>query len=167
MSHRNVRRILLSVMVVVFGLSAISTAFQTYSPQNLLINCECKTITVYQLTSADFDQSTAAQNAAWSSFKDTFTGITDSNRIDNETKTYNCHSYAFNSSDRWLNSPSPFFGTTWGCWMESANGSVKSSSVHSCLVSGNTGKCGQLFLCRNNQYVYNDMPTTRYIYVPY
>lgn len=165
MFNTRVSRISLVLVLALLG-ATVATAVDTYTPENKSILCQCRTITVYRLTSADFDQSAAAQDAAWTGFKASYPGIVDSDRLGNRTKTYNCHSYAFNGSDRWLDSPDGYFGTTSGCWTVDASGSVKSSSAHSCMVSENTGKCGQLFLCKNNQYVYSPMPSTIYKYVP-
>jgi hypothetical protein len=93
--------------------------------------------------------------------------MADSDRVGNETRTYNCHSYVFNGSNGWLdaggNGKDNYMGTAAGCWAQDNNGTAKSNDTHSMLVANSQGKCGQLFLCKNNQNVYGgDTPTTVY-----
>jgi hypothetical protein len=93
------------------------------------ITCQCRTISLLRLVGADYDQGAAAQDAAWTSFKNTYVGLVDADRLGNRTKTCNCHSNAFNGSDRWLNSPNNFFGTTSGCWKVDDGCAISSESA--------------------------------------
>jgi hypothetical protein len=154
------RKIILSVWIVIL-VATTSLSGSTYSWNNETIVCKSRTVSVGTLTSADYDQGQSAQDTAWATFKSTY-GLADSDRLGNQTATYNCHSYCFRGSDKWLNSPSNYYGDTSGCWIINSSGTVKSDSTHSCLVSDNTGKCGEKFLCKNNQKVYNPMPTDIY-----
>jgi hypothetical protein len=154
---------MLQMFIFVCVISCAAKA-QTYSWDSWPTDCNCTSATLGTLTSADFDQSQASQDAAWTSFKNYFPGIVDSDRLGNRTKTYNCHSWIYTSYSKWLNSGelSKYKGTSPGCWEADASGSMKSNSTHSC-TSSNTGKCGQLFLCKNNQHVYGaSMPTQKY-----
>lgn len=153
--------------MAVFGVAllSVSTA-QTYDWNDEDTGCCCQTASIGTLTSSDYSQTAPAQNAAWEDFKEAYEGLVDNDRLGNRTRTYNCHAYCFAGSSGWLNDPHPYVGNEEGCWQEDAGGTVKSDlSSHSCLVSNNTGKCGPQFLCRNNQYVYNPMPTDRYEYI--
>lgn len=137
---------------------------ETYSQEYYTCSCECRTVTVYKLTSADYDQSTSAQNAAWAAFKAAYPGLVDSDRLGNRTYTYNCHAKVYGPSSRWLQGDQRYhyWGTTSGCWEIDGSGSIKSGYYHSCYVN-NTGKCGAQFYCKNNQYVYGpQMPTVVY-----
>jgi hypothetical protein len=151
--------------------SLLSVCFAvTYTTESKSIDCCDRTVSLLKLTSADCDQGVAAQNAAWATFKSAHPGLVDTDRTGNQTYTYNCHSFCYNNSDRWLNvGPSgldKFYNSTGSdCWKEDSSGTVKTKktgSDHSCKVTNNEGKCGPNFRCKNNQHVYAVMPTTKY-----
>ena len=157
--------VVLSLITLLFtGSKAVSG---TYDYNAYTIKCECHEIEVGTLISADWDQSTAAQNTAWESFKSTY-GLSDTDWLGNRTKKYNCHAYALleeDSQNYWLNSGylESFFDNGTNCWYyDMSYGYIKVGS-HSCYVNCNIGKCGGEFLCKNNQLVYGaSMPTSRY-----
>ena len=56
-----------------------------------------------------------------------------------------------------------FHASASDCWSSDSSGTIKWYDTHSCEVTGNKGKCGSKFLCKNNQHVYGpDMPTTKF-----
>lgn len=133
--------------------------------------CRCQTALLGKLTSEDYPQDAASQDAAWATFKADNAGLVDADRVGNRTRTYNCHSYIFNGSDRWLNAGTngldKYLGDTAGCWKTDSSGTAKMNTTHSMLVSNNQGKCGDWFLCKNNQHVYGaGTPSTIYKKVP-
>lgn len=142
---------------------------QDYTAENKAIDCKCRTAEVLRFTGTDWAQDQASQDAAWATFAGAYGLDVANDYVDKRTKTYNCHSYAFNGKDRWLNGGAEarekFFGDTKGCWAVDGTGTVKSSSTHSMLVADNQGKCGDKFLCKNNQKVYSPAPSTVYKYV--
>ena len=157
-------RKILPVFIFICAISCVARA-ATYSWNDQATGCDCNDASVGTLTSTDYDQSQAAQDAAWTSFKAAYPGVVDADRLGNRTDRYNCHSYAYGASGKWLNGGqlSKYKGTASGCWEVDAAGSIKSDYGHSCLTQNNTGKCGSLFLCKNNQNIYGvSMPTTKY-----
>lgn len=155
------------LVCIMVGAGALAA---TYKDETETIACKCRTITLNTLTSADYDQGEASQNAAWATFKTTYPGIVDADRVANRTYTYNCHSYCYNGSDRWLPlgaaSLEKFYDNTGAkCWKADATGTVKSKRTvpsHSCFVADNEGKRGPNFACKNNQHVYASLPTDIY-----
>jgi hypothetical protein len=155
---------MLQMLIFVCGVSCVAKA-ATYSWGDYNTNCNCKTAIVGTLTSADYDQSQAAQDAAWEDFKAAYEGLVDSDRLGNRTYIYNCHALAYTVFCKWLNGDqrTQFHGYSSWCWEAVSNGEIKSSNYHSCFVN-NWGKCGPQFYCKNNQYVYGaSMPTQQYI----
>ena len=164
----NARKILIKRMLQMFIFTCVISCVAkaaTYSWGDFQTNCNCKIATVGTLTSADYDQSQAAQDAAWTSFKGTYEGLVDADRVGNRTYIFNCHALAYTVFCKWLNGDqrTQFHGYSSWCWETDDYGSIKSSDYHSCFVSENRGKCGAQFTCKNNQYVYGaSMPTQRY-----
>jgi len=161
----NDRKILITGMLQMFIFACVISCVAkavTYSSEDYETGCQCNIATVNKLTSADHDQSQAAQDAAWEDFKDEYPGLVDSDRLGNRTYRFNCHAVVYMVYGRWLTGyeKSKFHGTSTMCWEIDASGSIKSGTYHSCFVN-NYGKCGSDFYCKNNQYVYGAlMPTT-------
>jgi len=154
----------LVIMLVVCGGFLSASFAATYTWTNVDCGCCDRQVSVGELTSADYDQSSAAQDAAWETFKGDYEGLVDDDRLGNQTRTYNCHAYVFYGSARWLNDPTNYLdeSSTSGCWSEDNNGTIKHDESHTCYVTDNEGKCGSKFLCKNNQYVYGSLPTQKY-----
>lgn len=154
---------ILQMFISICVISCVAKA-ATYDPEDYETGCQCNIATVHKLTSADLDQSQAAQDAAWEDFKNEYEGLVDSDRLSNRTYRFNCHAVVYMVYGRWLTGAekSKFQGTTTGCWEIDSSGSIKSGYYHSCFIN-NTGKCGYEFYCKNNQYVYGpEMPTVIY-----
>ncbi len=149
------------VLLCIANLSVL-TAEEEPDPQWSLsfidTGCDCKKVAAFTLTSGDYNQCPEAQIEAWELFKDTYDGLEDSDRTGNRTYTYNCHSYTFGPGNVRIDSYTNYLGDESGCWAEDQCGTVRAEGYHSCMVSNNEGKCGPQFLCKNNQYVYPDVP---------
>lgn len=159
--------IVVSLMILHFAVSKAEAQY-VYGPYPTY--CGCGFTLVGILSVADWSQDPDDQDDAWDDFRDTY-GLSDSDRLGNATRVYNCHNYAFlgwwgAGQSYWLQSWAvpPFFGGETNCWYyDMSYGFIYSSPYHSCYVTNTEGKCGDAFLCTHNQYVYGaSMPTDRY-----
>lgn len=130
-------------------------------PFTLPTGCCGNQATFMQLLSGDLPQDSEWQDGEWELFKIRYPGMVDSDRLGNATYAYNCHSYIFHGGTYWLNDQTPYFGTEAGCWVEDANGTIRSrtgAECHSCTVDY-VGKCGSRFLAKKNHLVYGEINT--------
>ncbi|UCG46977.1 MAG: hypothetical protein JSU94_15940 [Phycisphaerales bacterium] len=150
-----------AVLMCIAGLSVLTAEEQDWDVNILKTGCCDKEVAAWTLLSGDYDQSAEAQDAAWETFKATHEGLEDSDRTGNRTYSYNCHGYTFGPGNVKIGTFGQFLGDTSGCWAVCPCGTVRADvgpPSHSCKVADNEGKCGSQFLCKNNQYVYEDVP---------
>jgi hypothetical protein len=134
----NARKIFITRMLQMFIFACVISCVvkaATYSWGDYETGCQCQIASVGTLTSADYNQSQAAQDAAWEDFKDEYPGLVDSDRLGNRTYKFNCHALVYAVYGKWLNGDqrSKFWGTTTKCWGIESSGSIKSGSYHSFL----------------------------------
>jgi hypothetical protein len=115
----------------------------------------------------ELGQGDSDQSNYWSMLKDDCPLLVDTDKQGNAMRKYNCHAYVYwDDDDRWIDDPDQYHRTSSaGCWKAtSSGGTAKTSSSHSCLITGpDKGKCGQWQLCLNNSRVYSaNMPTQKY-----
>lgn len=144
------------LMAYILGIWGVRTSIadDTYNWTNVDTGCNGNTAIVGELTSPDFPQDQATQNALWASWKETYPGLVDTDRLGNATKTYNCHAYIFCGNNRWLNDPLPYKGNIPECWKEDNTGTIRSEGTRHSCTAGYTGKCGNSFLQLKNNLVY-------------
>jgi hypothetical protein len=155
------------VTLVVYGGLGNSCFGDDYSWSNEETPCCGRTVPIGTLTSADYAQDEYSQYIAWEIFKSLY-GLSDYYWM-NQTKRYNCHSYVFAwefwsvDGEGWLNYPSNcYVNGVSGCIEQYESGSILSNSGHTCYTS-TVGKCGNKFLCYENDLVYGvNYPTQHY-----
>lgn len=155
----------ISALLVIFIISMFfagdvgtSMAAPVFGPQfEISTGCGANKAQVMELIGGDHPQTAAWQDSQWKYWKTQYPGLVDSDRLGNATYAYNCHSYIFNGSQYWINDPSPYKGTSAGCYSEDPNGTIRSEGTrHSCTVDY-VGKCGDGFFMKRNELVYGSV----------